>query len=1188
MKKMYLALLAIVLAIGSWAQNASVQIIHNSPTPGTDAGPVVDIYVNGALLPELTGVPFRAATPFLDVPAGADIEVAIAVNPSTSVADAIATFPLGQLADGENYTVIAGGIVGDADNPFNLFVNAGALQSAEMPGMVSLNVFHGSPDAPAVDVDARAVGTLIEGLAFGDFTADYLSVPADIYYLDVRAAGDPNIVATFAADVSGLGGGAATVFASGFLGDAPSFGLFAALADGTVIELPATEVARLQVIHNSPSPIVDIYAGDDLLLDDFAYRTATPFIFVPAGVEINLGVALDNSTSSADALVNIPVTFENGETYVAIANGIVGDATTPFALEVNATAREASTVAGEVQLSVFHGSPDAPAVDVDARAIGTLIEGLAFGDFTADYLSVPAGLYYLDVRAAGDPNIVATFAADVSGLGGGAATVFASGLLGNTPAFGLFAALADGTVIELPATEVARLQVIHNSPSPTVDIYAGDDLLLDDFAYRTATPFIFVPAGVEINLGVALDNSTSSADALVNIPVTFENGETYVAIANGIVGDVDSPFTLAVSDMAREAGTNPAAVQVMAFHGSPGAPDVNINDFLQVPVITGLSYNNFTNGYLDLEATDYAFEVRPVGSPDLVGTFFTDLTGLEGGAAVVIASGIVGGDPNFDLLAILPDGTVIPFVPVAIGQLIHNSPSPLATVVDVWLDNAVKIVEDFTFQTATPITLFPTRTPLTIGVAGPDSEMPTDILLNIEEPLVFEDGQYHTIIANGIPLDADTPLELVVSTENALFAADPNQADINVFHGSPGAPAVDVTARELGVQLVDGLAYGEFSGVLGIDPATYFLEIRPDGSDDLVATFLSDVTADFAGFGVTVVASGLLGQEPPFSLLAFDPLGNRAVFTPVAQVQVIHNSPTPTVDIYANGGQLLDDFAFRTATPFIDLPTRTDFDIAVAPDNSQSVQDSLVSFKNVRFNDGQKYIVMATGIVGNADTPFSLAVNDMAQTAAETGSGVDLLLYHGATDAPEVDVVAEGVGVIFDDVEYNEYQGYLNVPAGTYVLNVTPSNDNEVIVRSYDADVSGLEGGAATVFASGLLGSEAPEDAFEVWVALPDGTTFPLTEIVNTQDVFTVVSSMNIAPNPARSITQVNYTIEKATTVVELLYNSNGQLIRSGNLGQQAAGQYNKELNLANLPSGLYTYSLQTEQGTISQRVLVQ
>ncbi|MEN0004549.1 MAG: DUF4397 domain-containing protein, partial [Bacteroidota bacterium] len=105
MNKIYLLFAALFLTISAWSQTASVQVIHNSPTPNTDAGPVVDIYVNGDLLPELTGVPFRAATKFLDVPAGADIEVAVAVNPSTSVEDAIETFPLGQLNDGESYVV---------------------------------------------------------------------------------------------------------------------------------------------------------------------------------------------------------------------------------------------------------------------------------------------------------------------------------------------------------------------------------------------------------------------------------------------------------------------------------------------------------------------------------------------------------------------------------------------------------------------------------------------------------------------------------------------------------------------------------------------------------------------------------------------------------------------------------------------------------------------------------------------------------------------------------------------------------------------------------------------------------------------------------------------------------------------------------------------------------------------------
>ena len=102
--------------------------------------------------------------------------------------------------------------------------------------------------------------------------------------------------------------------------------------------------------------------------------------------------------------------------------------------------------------------------------------------------------------------------ADLSAAGGQAIKVMASGLLSGTPSFGLYAVFADGTVAALPLAPVARLQVIHNSPSPTVDIYANGGLLVDDFEYRKATPFIFVPAGVPINVGVALASSSSVSD----------------------------------------------------------------------------------------------------------------------------------------------------------------------------------------------------------------------------------------------------------------------------------------------------------------------------------------------------------------------------------------------------------------------------------------------------------------------------------------------------------------------------------------------------------------------------------------------------------------------------------------------------------------------------------------------------
>ncbi|MCC6395777.1 MAG: T9SS type A sorting domain-containing protein, partial [Bacteroidetes bacterium] len=98
-------------------------------------------------------------------------------------------------------------------------------------------------DAPAVDVDARGVATLVDNASYRDIT-DYLTVPPATYTLDVKDSSGAVTVASFTADLSGLANGAAVVFASGFLTpasnqNASAFGLFAALPDGSVIPLSA-------------------------------------------------------------------------------------------------------------------------------------------------------------------------------------------------------------------------------------------------------------------------------------------------------------------------------------------------------------------------------------------------------------------------------------------------------------------------------------------------------------------------------------------------------------------------------------------------------------------------------------------------------------------------------------------------------------------------------------------------------------------------------------------------------------------------------------------------------------------------------------------------------------------------------------------------------------------------------------
>ena len=471
-----LVFLLSAVTLPAFSHTARLQVIHNAADP---AAAVVDIYLNDELT--LDDFAFRTATPFIDAPANTPLEIGVAPGNSSSSADILKTIIV-NLSEGETYVAFANGVLDPAsfaDNPdhketaFNLFVKKMAQEAGTAADKVDFFALHGSTDAPTVDVIARGVATLVDDAAYGAMT-DYVSVPPAFYTLDVTPGSDNSaIVASFAADLSGLGGGAAAVFASGFLTpdanqSGAAFGLFAALPTGDVVEFPALGTARLQVIHNAADPAaasVDIYLDGALLLDDFAFRAATPFIDAPANVPLEIGVAPGTSSSSADILATIPATLMAGETYVAIANGVLAPASfaanpdgkdTAFNLYVKAMAREAGTAADKVDFFAFHGSTDAPTVDVIARGVATLVDDAAYGAMT-DYVSVPPASYTLDVTPGSDNSaIVASFAADLSGLGGGAATVFASGFLTpdanqNGAAFGLFAALPTGDVVQFPA-----------------------------------------------------------------------------------------------------------------------------------------------------------------------------------------------------------------------------------------------------------------------------------------------------------------------------------------------------------------------------------------------------------------------------------------------------------------------------------------------------------------------------------------------------------------------------------------------------------------------------------------------------------------------------------------------------------------------------------------------------------------
>ncbi|MCX6199059.1 MAG: DUF4397 domain-containing protein [Bacteroidetes bacterium] len=480
MKNNFTKIKALVIALmaGVSAHAASyVQLIHNCADPAAAAVSVYADFGSGQTLIS-SSFAFRTATGFLTVPDGVAITAYIKAPGASASDPAIYSQVLGPLAANTNYTVIASGVVGSgfAANPdsrsigFELKAIANTRTAATNGAKVDFAVFHGATDAPGVDVNLTGGATLVPNAKYGD-ASGYLSVDPTWYPIDIAAAGTSTVVASYVADLTTLTGGAAIVFASGFLtpsanNNGPAFGLFAALANGTVIQLPAQQTASVQVLHNCADPIadsVDVYLNGIIAIDNFPFRTATPFINLIAGVSNNVAIAPKNSTSAADAVWQNNYTLMADSNYILTASGVIGtgfasnpDAvSTAFQVLVKTSARKQATTSTNFDFFAIHGATDAPTVDVKANDAITLVDNAKYTDQTA-YLSVPAGSYTLAVQNAAGTTTIVSYTADVTTLAGKSAVVLASGFLtpsanNNGAGFGLYVALAEGgPFIELP------------------------------------------------------------------------------------------------------------------------------------------------------------------------------------------------------------------------------------------------------------------------------------------------------------------------------------------------------------------------------------------------------------------------------------------------------------------------------------------------------------------------------------------------------------------------------------------------------------------------------------------------------------------------------------------------------------------------------------------------------------------
>jgi hypothetical protein len=672
---------------------------------------------------------------------------------------------------------------------------------------------------------------------------------------------------------------------------------------------------------------------------------------------------------------------------------------------------------------------------------------------------------------------------------------------------------------------------------------------------------------------------------------------------------------------ARENANSGGQTDLLLHHGSTDTPTI---DIVEVGIGLGiiadnLSYSEFA-GYFGFATVNYIIQVRDETGITKIAAYKLPLAtlGLQGDAVTILASGFMepgnnSNGPEFGLFIAKATGGAFlklpEYAPKARLQVIHNSADTAAEVVDVWLNQEL-ILDNFAFHTASPFIDAPADEQFTIAIKGPQSVDPYNPLFFHNYTLT--EGETYILVADGIisptGYDPFVPFDIAVYPTGREEANISGRTDVLVHHGSTDAPSVDIIEIGLGAgMLVDNLDYAAFSSYLELPTIDYILEVRDETGATVLGKFRAPLeTSGLLDKAVTVVASGFINPAgnsngTAFGLWAATPEGGAMIefplYVPSARVQIIHNSADASasvVDVWLNEELLLDNFAFRTATPFLYIPSETDITIAVKGPDSQDPSNPLWS-NSFNLTTDERYIMVANGIISpsgyDPGQPFNMILYTGAVEDAPVGTSTNVLVFHGATDAPTFDLVVTDGAMVADNLSYGSFDGYTELPTINYSLDLT-GEDGSNHMGNFLAPLADLNlgGQALTILASGFVNplNNSNGPVLALLAVQLDGTAVLFSNTIGINESAIEASSFSIFPNPVKENLNISFELKGKSSLRLEILDMTGKTVRSADLGMRNAGVYSENINVDGLTSGIYLLNVRTGNGVSGKKLIVE
>ena len=341
-----------------------------------------------------------------------------------------------------------------------------------------------------------------------------------------------------------------------------------------------------------------------------------------------------------------------------------------------------------------------------------------------------------------------------------------------------------------------------------------------------------------------------------------------------------------------------------------------------------------------------------------------------------------------------------------------------------------------------------------------------------------------------VTLDFDSGTRYTVAAVNSVAAIEPvvleqpeeavsaGAARLFVLHGSAAAPSVDVYVTAPGADLTAEAPTGTFAfkGTIGpaeVPAGDYQIRVTPEGDASTVVYDSGTVSLPEGADLVVVAVPNTSGGPAAINLLALDSTGAAELFdvnTP-AGLRVGHLSPdAPTVDVYANQGELLADVTFPAVTDILEVPPGT-YTVEVSPAD-QYPGTVVIGPADIPLDAGTTTDVLAVNFLASIEP---LVLSDDRRPVA---TNARVRIIHASPTAQDVDIYVTAPGTDINTVDptlsavaFKANTGYIALDAGDYDVTVTPAGTKTAAIGP--ATITIENGGVYTAIARDPIPGES-------------------------------------------------------------------------------------------------------------------